>query len=102
MAKNIKLKSTITIIILMGYILNIFFAYRILQSTNIITVWNKVISITFILNIVLNGIMTIYTGIETKKEMNKSNITVFMANKVMFVCVIILFVIGYFLWKNQV
>jgi hypothetical protein len=102
MAKNIKLKSTITIIILMGYILNIFFAYRILQSTNIITVWNKVISITFILNIVLNGIMTIYTGIETKKEMNKSNIAVFMANKVMFVCVIILFVIGYFLWKNQV
>ena len=102
MAKNIKLKSTITIIILMGYILNIFFAYRILQSTNIITVWNKVISITFILNIVLNGIMTIYTGIETKKEMNKSNIAVFMANKVMLVCIVILFVIGYFLWRNQV
>ncbi len=101
MEKNIKIKSTFTAIVLLGYILNIFFAYRILQSSNIITVWNRVISITFICTIILNFIMTVYSGIETKKAMNKSNITIFMINKVMFVCVLILFGIGYFFWKSQ-
>lgn len=102
MEKNMKLKSAFTAIVLIGYILNIFFAYKILQSSNIVTIWNKVISITFIGTIILNFIMTFYSGIEAKKAMNKENIIIFMVNKVMFVLILVLFGIGYFFWRSQI
>ncbi len=102
MGKNMKLKSAITAVILMGYILNIFFAYKILQSSNILTIWNRVISIAFIVNIILNFIMAVYSGIESKKNMNKENILIFIVNKVMLVVILILLGIGYFFWKNQI
>jgi hypothetical protein len=102
MEKNIKLKSAFTAIILIGYILNIFFAYKIFQSSNIITMWNKVISTMLVGTIILNFFMTIYAGIEVKKKMNKENIVIFMVNKVMLVLIVVLFGIGYFFWKSRI
>lgn len=102
MSKNIKIKSIVTALIFIGYILNVFFAYKILQSTNVITLWNKVIAGSFITVITANFCMTVYCGIELRKNMNKKDLTLFMLNKVMFLCIVILFLIGYFIWKNQV